>query len=127
VRLDRKLLLIAPTIVLVFVFAGMTYAARQLHVLSASVSSTFKDRSDYIAAVQRGEKPLEAQKAIGLLAVALDVEEKRSTAISAMRDLLLELSVVGLISCAVLGLGIRSVPREHWPRFGFERSQPETQ
>lgn len=124
-RLDRKLLLIAPTIVLLFVFAGMVYAARQLHVLS-SVSVTFKDRSDYIAAVQRGEKPLEEQKAVGLLTVALDVEEKRTAAITATRDLLVELSIIGLLACAVLGLGIRAVPREHWPRFGFERTPAET-
>jgi hypothetical protein len=122
VRFDRKLLLIAPTIVLLFVFAGIVYAATQLHVLSLG-SDSLKERSDYVAAVERGEKPLEAQKAIGLVRLALDVEAKRTAAITASRDLLVGLSAVGLISCIVLTVGIRSVPREHWPRFSFERSQ----
>jgi hypothetical protein len=121
-RLDRKLLLIAPTIVLVFVFAGMVYTARELHLLSVG-SASLKDRSDFISAVERGEKQLEPQKAIGIIRIALDAEAKRSAAITASRDLLVGLSAVGLISCLVLAIGIRSVPREHWPRFAFERSQ----
>jgi hypothetical protein len=122
VRLDRKLLLIAPTIVLLFVFAGMIYTAMQLRVLSLG-SDSLKERREYIAAVERGEKQLEPQKAIRLLQIALDVEAKRTAAITASRDLLVVLSSVGLIACLVLALGIRSVPREHWPRFAFERSQ----
>lgn len=122
-RLDRKLLLIAPTIVLLFVFAGMIYTAMQLRVLSLG-SDSLKERSEYIAAVERGEKQLEPKKAIGLLHISLDVEAKRTAAIMASHDLLVELSSVGLIACLVLALGIRSVPREHWPRFAFERSQP---
>lgn len=123
-RLDRKLLLIAPTIVLLFVLAGLVYAAVQLNVLSSG-SNSLKDRSDYVAAVERGEKPLEAQKAIGILRVALEVEEKRTAAITASRDLLVQLSIIGSIACAVLVVGIRKVPREHWPRFAVGRSQPE--
>ena len=113
-RLDRKLLLIAPTIVLLFVFAGFIYTAAELRVLS-SVSSNWKDRSDYITAVQRGEKPLEPSKALVLLQFALDAEAKRTAAITASRELVLALSVIGLLSCAVLAVGVRSVPRETWP------------
>jgi hypothetical protein len=124
VRLDRKLFLIAPTIVLLFVFAGLVYAAMELRVLTYG-SDSLKERSDYIAAVERGEKTIEPQKAIGLLRISLEAEAKRTAAITAARGLLVGLSAVGFISCVVLALGIRSVPREHWPRFAFERSQPE--
>ncbi|HEX4684151.1 MAG TPA: hypothetical protein VH277_15650, partial [Gemmatimonadaceae bacterium] len=61
-RLDRKLLLIAPTIVMICVVAGMIYAAMQLHVLS-SVSDSLQQRNDFMAAVQRGEKQLSARQA----------------------------------------------------------------
>jgi hypothetical protein len=117
VRLDRKLLLIAPTIVLVFVVAGMVYAALQLRVLS-NVGTTWKDRSDFIASVERGEKTLEQRQSLALLRYSLDVEAKRTEAIVATRDLLIVLSAIAVLSCAALALGIRSVPREHWPRFG---------
>ena len=121
-RLDRKLLLIAPTIVLLFVFAGMILTAMQLRVLTLG-SDSLKERSDYVAAVERGDKQLEPQKAIALLRFALDAEGKRTAAITASRDLLVLLSAVGLVSCVILAAGIRSVPREHWPRLAFEKSQ----
>jgi hypothetical protein len=121
VRLDRKLLLIAPAIVLVFVAAGIAYAAFQLHVLSG-VSSTWKDRSAFVAAVERGEKKLDERQAINLLGVALQVEERRTAAIVASRDLLILLSAVEVACCVVLALGIRTVPREHWPRLNLSRS-----
>jgi len=117
VRLDKKLLLIAPTIVLVLVVAGMVYAAVQLHVL-ASVSETEKDRDAFIASVERGEKPLDPRQSLSLLRVGLDVETKRTAAIVASRDLLVELAAIGLVSCIVLAVGVRSVPRPYWPRFG---------
>jgi hypothetical protein len=121
VRLDRKLLLIAPAIVLVFVAAGIAYAAFQLHVLS-SVSSTWKDRNAFVTAVERGEKKLDERQAVNLLGVALQVEERRTAAIVASRDLLILLSVVEVVCCAVLAFGIRSVPREHWPRLNLSRN-----
>lgn len=119
-RLDRKLLLIAPAIVLVLVVAGMVYASAQLHVL-ASVSASERDRSDFIAAVAAGKKPLNQQQAVDLLQWALEVEARRTAAIVASRDLLIELSAIAFASCVVLGIGIRGVPREHWPRFGAPR------
>jgi hypothetical protein len=121
VRLDRKLLLIAPAIVLVFVAAGMVYAATQLQVL-ASVSDTWKERSDFLGSVERNEKPLDPTKAVGLLRVALEVESRRTAAITASRDLMLVLATVALVACGVLVIGIRSVPRQHWPRFTIGRS-----
>jgi hypothetical protein len=116
VRLDRKLLLIAPAIVLVFVVAGILYAALQLHTL-ASVSSTLVERQAFVAAVARGEKTLDARQATGLLQLAFEVEGKRTAAIIASRDLLIVLAAIAGACCAVMLVGIRAVPREHWPRF----------
>ena len=123
-RLDRKLLLIAPTIVLGCVVGGMIYTAVQLHVLG-SVSDTRKERSDFVGAVERGDKRLSEKQAITLLRFSLDVEEKRTAAIVASRDVMIALSGMALVSLAVLAIGIRSVPREHWPRLTFRRSVPE--
>ena len=120
-RLDRKLLLIAPTIVLGFVVAGMIYAVVQLRVLS-NVGTTWKDRSDFIASAERGDKKLEQRQSLALLRYSLDVEAKRTEAIVATRDLLIVLSAIALLSCGALALGIRTVPREHWPRFGRDVS-----
>jgi len=124
VRLDRKLLLIAPVIVLFFVAAGMVYAAFQMHVLS-SVSDTWQERSDFIASVERGEKTLSQQEAVGLLRYALEVESKRTGALTASRDLVALLGAIALVACGVLAFGIRAVPREHWPRLEFGRRPPE--
>jgi hypothetical protein len=124
VRLDRKLLLIAPTIVLFLVVAGMLYAALQLHVL-ASVSDSMKVRSDFIGAVMRGEKPLNERQAVGMLQIGLEVEAKRTAAVSASRDLLIVLSAIAFAACCTLAVGIRSVPRQHWPRFASGKPVPE--
>jgi hypothetical protein len=124
VRLDRKLLLIAPAIVLIFAVAGMIYAAMQLNVM-ASVSESWKERADFIASVQRGEKSLSERQAMSLLSIQLDVESKRTAAIVASRDLLIALSAIALAACVVLLIGIRSVPREHWPRISLRRGGPD--
>jgi hypothetical protein len=121
VRLDRKLLLIAPTIVLIFVVAGMLYAAIQMHVL-AGVSDTLAERRDFVAAVERGEKPLDQRQALNIIHAQFDVEARRSTALTAARDLLMILGAIALASTGVLAVGIRSVPREHWPRMSFGKS-----
>ena len=121
-RLDRKLLLIAPTIVLFFVVAGLVYAAVQLHVL-AGVSDSLQQRSDFVAAAERGEKAISQRQSIGMLRLALDVEARRTAAITASRDLVVALSAIALASCCVLTIGIRGVPREHWPRLGLRRAR----
>lgn len=120
-RLDRKLLLIAPAIVLVFVVAGMIYAAVQLHVLSG-VSDTFTERSQFISAVEAGQKTLDQRQALGIIHLQFDVEAKRSAAITAARDLMIVLSIIAAAALAALVVGIRSVPREHWPRVSFNRT-----
>jgi hypothetical protein len=124
VRLDRKLLLIAPTIVLFFVVAGMAYAALELHFV-VRTSESLKERSAFVASVERGEKTMGARQAAGLLRLSLQVEEKRSAAVAASRDLMIVLSAIAFVSCVVLAAGIRTVPREHWPRFDFGRKKTE--
>ncbi len=120
-RFDRKLLLIAPTIVLVLVVAGIIYSAVELQVLSG-VSETLQERSDYVAAVERGEKPMDREQALKIIHAQFEVEAKRTAALVAARDLLGILSVIGAVSLVVLGVGVRSVPREHWPKLSFGRS-----
>lgn len=119
-RLDRKLLLIAPTIVLACVVAGMIYAAVQLNVLG-SVSGSWSDRNDFITAVEHGQKPLSQRQAMNIIRFSLDVEERRTAAITATRDLLGWLAGIAGVACGVLLIGIRSVPREHWPRFSLRQ------
>ncbi len=121
-RLDRKLLLIAPTIVLFFVVAGMLVAALTLH-LAASGGASLATRSAFVAAVERGEKTLNPAQAAGLLRLSLQVEEKRTAALTASRDLLVVLSAMAFAACCALAVGIRSVPREHWPRLNLGRRE----
>jgi hypothetical protein len=123
-KFDRKLLLIAPSFVLVCVVAGIILAAIQLRVL-VDVGDTWKERSDFISAVERGEKKLDQRQATGLLQYALEVENRRTAAIRANYDLLLALAVMGGVSCVVLLVGIRGVPRQHWPRMSFRRPEPD--
>jgi len=122
VRLDKKLLLIAPTIVLVFVIAGMIYATLQLRLLS-DAGSAWKERSDFITAVEQGQKTLDQRQALGILRYSLDTEAKRTEAVAALRDLLAILSGIAVVSCCVLTAGIQKVPREHWPRFRAGQDQ----
>jgi hypothetical protein len=124
VRLDRKLLLIAPAIVLLCVVAGVLYIAVQLNVLH-SVSDTLNERADFIASVERGDKALDNRQAINLLRWSLDIEARRSAALTAARDSLLVLSAIAFVACGVLSIGIRKVPREHWPRISLGRSRTE--
>jgi len=123
-KFDRKLLLIAPTIVLVFIVAGLIYASLQLRMLTVG-SDGMKDRSDFIASVERGERAINARQAVGLIRLSLDVEARRTAAIKAAYDLLRALAVMCGVCCVVLVLGIRRVPREHWPRFSFGRADAE--
>ncbi len=120
-RFDRKLLLIAPTIVLALVVAGIVYSAAELHVLSG-VSDTLQERSDYVAAAERGEKPMDREQALKIIHAQFEVEAKRTAALVAARDLLGILAVIGIVSVVVLGVGVRGVPREHWPKVSFGRS-----
>src|ERR1043166_4483116 len=100
-QFDRKLILIAPTFVLAFVVAGLVYASSQLRVLS-SVGETWKDRNDFITAVERGERTLTQPQAVAILRISLDVEAKRTAAIRASYDVLLALAVIAGACCIAL-------------------------
>ena len=76
-RLDKKFLLIAPTIVLACVVAGMIYATFQLRFLT-DIGGTWKDRNEYVSAAERGEKPISEKQALNILRYSLDVEAKRT-------------------------------------------------
>ncbi|HET7133476.1 MAG TPA: hypothetical protein VFJ95_14585 [Gammaproteobacteria bacterium] len=120
-RLDRKLLLIAPAIILVLLFLGIAYTATQLHVL-ASVSNDWAARSQFITAVAHGTKPLTERQAVEMLQYSVAAEKQRTDALIATWQLLAVLAAVGLVCCGSLAVGIRGVPREHWPRFTRGRS-----
>ena len=109
-RLDKKILLIAPTIVLAFVVVGMIYATVQLRRLG-EVGDTWKSRNDYVSAAERGEKPLTEKQALNILRYSLDVEAKRTDAIAAEYGLLLVLSAIAGVSTVALIIGVRAVPR----------------
>src|SRR5262249_30140733 len=117
-RFDRKLLLIAPTIVLAFIVGGLIYTSFQLRLLTEG-SDSLKERSDYIASIERQERSIDARQAVALIRLSLDVEARRTAAVIAARDLLFALATITAACCVVLSLGIRRVPREHWPRFTF--------
>jgi hypothetical protein len=117
-KFDRKLLLIAPTIVLVFIVAGLVYAGLQIRTLTSG-EETWTKRRDFIASIESGQRALSSPQAVGLLKISLEVEDRRAAALHDAYELLWLLAGMTAACCAALGLGIRKVPREHWPRFGF--------
>jgi len=109
-RLDRKFFLIAPTLVLALIVAGMLYTATRLREI-VEASDNWQQRSDYIAAVQQGKRPMTHEKALQLVRLSLDAERLRTGAIVASNELLLVLSTLTFSCCVVLLLAIRGVPR----------------
>lgn len=119
-KLDRKLLLIAPTIVLAFVVGGLFYEVSQLRLL-ATGEKTWQQRSDFIASVESGKRELSAEHAANILRYSLDTERHRTDAIDAASGLLMALAVIAGASVILLAEGIRRIPREHWPRLSQAR------
>lgn len=114
-KFDRKLLVIAPTIVLLFVVGGLFYEVSQLRLLTAS-EDTWQQRSDFIASIENGRRELSAPHAVKIVRYSLDAERRRTDAIDAASDLLTVLAGIAGVSLLVLAEGIRRIPREHWPR-----------
>jgi hypothetical protein len=110
VRLDRKFLLIAPTIVLACIVAGMIYATVQLRFLT-DIGVTWKERNEYVSAAERGDKPLSEKQALNILRYSLDVEAKRTEAIRAEEGLLILLTAIAFLCVGTLVIGVRGVPR----------------
>lgn len=109
-KLDRKFLLIAPSIVLVFIVAGLFYATTRLRLIVES-SDSLPQRSAYIASVEQGKRQITTAKAVEIVRFSLEAERRRSIAISAANDLLLTLIVMMLACCAALFWAIRDMPR----------------
>ena len=109
-RLDRKFLLIAPTIVLAFIVAGMFYTATRLRQI-VEASDNWQMRSDYVASLEHGRRQIKMDKAVQLVRLSLEAERRRTGAIDATNELLLTLGVMTLACCVVLLLAIRGVPR----------------
>jgi hypothetical protein len=109
-RLDRKFLLIAPTLVLACVIAGLFYTTAKLRQIVES-SDNWQRRSDYVAAVERGQRHLTNEKAIGLVRLSLEAERRRTGAIVATNELLITLGVMSVLCCVALLWVIKGVPR----------------
>ena len=109
-RLDRKFLLIAPTIVLGFIVAGMFYTATRLRQI-VEASDSWRTRSEYIASIERGRRTITTEKAMQLVRLSLEAEQRRTGAIVATNELLLTLGVMTLVCCVALLWAIRGVPR----------------
>ena len=109
-RLDRKFLLIAPTIVLGFIVAGMFYTATRLRQI-VEASDSWRTRSEYIASIERGQRTITTEKAMQLVRLSLEAEQRRTGAIVATNELLLTLGVMTLVCCIALLWAIRGVPR----------------
>jgi hypothetical protein len=109
-RLDRKFLLIAPTLVLGVIVAGMFYTATRLRQI-VEASDNWQRRSDYVASIEHGQRRITNEKAVQLVRLSLEAERRRTDAITATNELLLTLGLMTLACCAALLWTIRGVPR----------------
>jgi hypothetical protein len=109
-KLDRKFYLIAPTLVLAVIVAGMFFTTSRLRVI-VEASDNWQQRSDYIAQVEGGRRQISADKAVHLVRLSLEAERRRSAAIVAIQELLLTLTAMTLACCVGLLWAIRGVPR----------------
>lgn len=110
-RVDRKLLLILPTVVLVLVTAGLFYTASRLQLIVRG-SDDLARRTAFIAAVDRGEKHLTTTQALGIIHYSLEAEGNRTAAIIAVHDLLQLVAWITLACCVLLIVTIRRIPRQ---------------
>lgn len=109
-RFDRKFYLIAPTLVLVFIVAGVFYTATRLRQIVAA-SDNLQRRMDYVAQIEHGQRHITNEKAVQLVRLSLEAEQVRSGAIVATNELLLTLGAMTFLCCGVLLWAIKGVPR----------------
>ncbi|HKN68072.1 MAG TPA: hypothetical protein VJW73_17425 [Gemmatimonadaceae bacterium] len=109
-RFDRKFYLIAPTLVLVFIVAGVLYTATRLRQIVAA-SDNWQRRSDYVTQIEHGQRHITNEKAVQLVRLSLEAEHVRSSAIIATNQLLLILGAMTFLCCGVLLWAIKGVPR----------------
>lgn len=109
-RFDRKFYLIAPTLVLVFIVAGVFYTATRLRQIVAA-SDNLQRRMDYVAQIEHGQRHITNEKAVQLVRLSLEAEQVRSGAIIATNELLLTLGAMTFLCCGALLWAIKGVPR----------------
>jgi hypothetical protein len=109
-KLDKKFLLIAPTIVLVFIVAGLFYTTTRLNVIVES-SANLPQRIAYITAVEQGKRQITNAKAIQIVDLSLEAERRRTAAIVAANELLLTLGAMMFGCCGALFWVISGIPR----------------
>ena len=109
-RLDRKFLLIAPTVVLTLIVAGLFYTTTRLDQIVES-SDNWQMRSDYVASVEHGQRRLTNEKAVQLVRLSLEAERRRTAAIVATNELIVTLGIITLACCAALLWVIKGTPR----------------
>ena len=112
-RLDRKFLLIAPSLVLVLIVGGLFYTATRLHQI-VEASDSWVARDQFIASIERGQRQLSADKAVRLLRFSLAAEQVRTGAIQAARELVV---VLGSMTLACTGMLL-------WAIRGLKRTEP---
>jgi len=109
-RFDRKFYLIAPTLVLVFIVAGVFYTASRLRQIVAA-SDNLQRRMDYVAQIEHGQRRITNEKAVQLVRLSLEAEQVRSGAIVATNELLLTLGAMTFLCCGALLWAIKGIPR----------------
>jgi hypothetical protein len=109
-RLDRKFLLIAPTLVLGVIVVGMFYTATRLRQI-VEASDNWQQRSDYVTSLEQGKRTIANDRVVRLVRLSLDAEQKRTGAIVATSELLLTLGAMTFLCCGALLWAIRGVPR----------------
>lgn len=110
-RVDRKLLLILPTVVLVLLSAGLFYTATRLRLI-VSGSDDLPRRAAIVGSLERGERRISMAQAIGIIRVSIEAEQNRTAAIDAVHDLVQLVAWITAGCCVALIWGIRQVPRE---------------
>jgi hypothetical protein len=109
-RLDRKFYLIAPTLVLILIVAGVFYTTTRLRQIVAA-SDNLQRRSDYVTQIEGGQRHITNDKAVQLVRLSLEAERARSSAIVAANELLLTLAAMTFLCSGVLLWAIKGVPR----------------
>ena len=109
-RFDRKFYLIAPTLVLVLIVAGVFYTTTRLRQIVAA-SDNLQRRIDYVTQVEHGQRHITNEKAVQLVRLSLEAEQVRSSAIIATNELLLTLGAMTFLCCGALLWAIKGVPR----------------
>lgn len=109
-KLDRKFLLIAPTMVLVVIVLGLFYTTTRLSLIVQS-SDNLPMRSAYVSQLEQGKRQISNAKAVQIVRLSLVAEQRRTEAIIAANELLITLGLMTLACCGALFWVIKGIPR----------------